>query len=207
MRQIAFLPTIHCHRDDRDRERERERVFASHERRTYVDRAAASCRSASKFPPTHSDNKTCTSPAGGTMASSKLLLLAVLSTVTTKVVADPAPLQNPPNGFVYAGCFIDNQGFRALANRGPAEAGADDDMTIENCINACSTGEYSYSYVGLQYYYEVCFLPVERLLVADIVASVGVQMSWISAARRSQSPNVTFPVVEITMRPVVVATV
>lgn len=89
------------------------------------------------------------------MAPSKLLLLAALSAYTVAVNAAAAPLANPPAGFVYAGCYTDSASDRTLRNKGPSEAGPDADMTIENCINACSSGLYDYTYVGLQYFHEV----------------------------------------------------
>lgn len=103
------------------------------------------------------------------MASSKLLLLAALTAFATSVSADAGPLMNPPMNFVYAGCYTDDgANDRTLRNQGPGDqVGPSSAMTIENCINGCNQGIYAYSYVGLEYYGEVCLNQSSLYLTSD----------------------------------------
>lgn len=99
------------------------------------------------------------------MATFKFILLAALSVFTAHVNAQaPVPtdasshnVANPPDGFVYLGCYTDSGSARSLANQGPGDqVGPGSSMTVENCITGCNEGLYSYSIIGLEYSGEVC---------------------------------------------------
>lgn len=115
------------------------------------------------------------------MAPSKLLLLAAISALSASVHAQ-APLSNPPLGFVYVGCYTDGGASdRTLANQGPGDqVGTYDTMTIENCINGCNEGLYSYNFVGLEYYGEVCPVrPVLHDLLTDFYSATATVQSGV----------------------------
>lgn len=83
------------------------------------------------------------------MMPTKLGWLAIAANTAT--VLAQTHLTSTYNGFSYVGCYSDNSGNRALANLGPTPDTAG--MTIEKCIDQCAG---TYSYIGLEYYYEVC---------------------------------------------------
>lgn len=104
------------------------------------------------------------------MVASKLGLLAVAASLSGSVLAqqpavNPAatPLATPYDGYSYVGCYTDNNGFRALANQGPATAGGQPNMTIQNCVDVCG----AYSYIGLEYSQEARLRKYSQGMASD----------------------------------------
>lgn len=117
-------------------------------------------------------NGDSTEICGGSQRLSMYGYINANGTISTTVSASatPTPIPTPanlPTGWSYSGCYIDNANGRILATQQPDS----NTVTIESCINTCSS--LGYSITGLEYSSQ-CFCGNE-IIAGGVVASADSQ--------------------------------